>query len=176
MLIASSTIASLTWSDNAGQMPSVLGENVWRLRVYPLQSRIMSLKKSFAKLSTRLELKLMIGILNPAIGSQGRAIVKFSHRKDCQQLMKVKKDSSKLNLTDIDLGKTKIFINKTLCPYYKLLWSKSKKLHAMKQIHSYYVSNDTVKVKLEQTSRPFSITHATDFDKHFPGIDLSSPS
>ena len=35
------------------------------------------------------------------VGSQGRTIVKFSHRKDCQQLMKVKKDRSKLNLTYI---------------------------------------------------------------------------
>ena len=89
--------------------------------------------------------------------------------------MKVKKDLSKLNLSDIDLGNTKIFINQSLCPYYKLLWSRSKRLHAMKHIHSYYVSNGTVKVKLEENSRPISITHTTDFDKHFPGIDLSPP-
>ena len=56
------------------------------------------------------------------------------------------------------------------------MWSKSKRLHAMKQIHSYYVSNGTVKVKLDENRRPISITHATDFDKHFPGIDLSPPS
>ena len=68
------------------------------------------------------------------VGSQGRTIVKFSHRKDCQQLMKVKKDLSKLNLTDIDLGNTKIVIIQSFCPYYKILWSKSKRLHAMKQI------------------------------------------
>ena len=42
----------------------------------------------------------------------------------------------------------------------------------MKQIHSYYVSNATVKVKHEENSRPISITHITDFDKHFPGIDV----
>ena len=46
----------------------------------------------------------------------------------------------------------------------------------MKQIHSYYASNGTVKEKLEENSRPISITHGTDFDKHFPGIDLSPPS
>ena len=84
------------------------------------------------------------------VGSQGRTIVKFSHRKDCQQLMKVKKDLSKLNLSDIDLGNTKIFINQSLCPYYKLLWSRSKRLHAMKHIYSYYVSNGTVKVIFER--------------------------
>ena len=33
-----------------------------------------------------------------------------------------------------------------------------------------------VKVKFEQNSKIFSIMHATDFDKHFPGIDLSPPS
>ena len=42
--------------------------------------------------------------------SQGLTIIKFSHRKDCQQLMKVKKELSKLNSTDIDLGNAKIFI------------------------------------------------------------------
>ena len=46
----------------------------------------------------------------------------------------------------------------------------------MKQIHSCYVSNSTVEVKLEENNRPISSTHATDFDKHFPGIDLSPPS
>ena len=88
--------------------------------------------------------------------------------------MKVKKDLSKLNLTDTDLGNTKIFINQSLCPYYKLLWSKSLWLHAMKQVHS-YVSNGIVKVKLEENSRAISITHATDFDRHFLGINLSPP-
>ena len=90
--------------------------------------------------------------------------------------MKVKKDVSKLNLIDIDIGNTKIIINQSFCPYYRLLWSKSKRLHAIKQIHSYYVSNGTVKVKLEENSRPISISHATDFNKHFPGIDLNQPS
>ena len=162
MLMANSTIASLTWRDNTGQMPSILGENLWRLWVYPLQSRIMSMKKPFAKLSTWLEFKINDRGIESyhRIGNQGHAIVKFSHRKDYQQLRKVKKDLSKLNLTK----------------YYKTLWSKIKRLHAMKQIHSYYVSNGTVKVKLEENSQPISITHASDFDKHFPGIDLSHPS
>ena len=67
----------------------------------------------------------------------GSPIVKFSKRKDWQQLMKVKKYLSKLNLTDMDLGNTKIFIDQSLYLYYELLWPKSKRLHAMKQIYSY---------------------------------------
>ena len=57
----------LAWRGKTRQMSNILGVNVWRLWVYPLQSQIISLKKSFAKFSTRLELKLMIRILNHAI-------------------------------------------------------------------------------------------------------------
>ena len=40
---------------------------------------------------------------------------------------------------------------KSICPLYKLLWSKSKWLHAF----SYYVSNDMVKLKHEENVDPF---------------------
>ena len=75
------------------------------------------------------------------IDSQSRTIVKFRHKRDCQQSMKVKKDLSKLN------------INQSLCPYYKLIWSKSKQLHAANQVQSYFISNGTVKVKVDENSR-----------------------
>ena len=54
-------------------------------------------------------------------------IVKFSHRKDCHQVLAVKKDLCKVKMEDVDLpGHNKLFINRNLCPYYKVLWSKSK--------------------------------------------------
>ena len=40
--------------------------------------------------------------------------------------MKVQNDLSELNMTVIDLSNTKIFINQSLCSYYKLLWSKKR--------------------------------------------------
>ena len=135
------------------------------------------LEEAFCKIVDKIEFKINDRDIESChrVGSQGRTIVKFSHKKDCQKLMKVKKDLSKLKLTVMDLGNTKIFIDQSLCRYYKLLWSKSKRVHAMKQIYSYYVSNGTVKVKLEENSRPISITYATDFDKHFPAIDRNPP-
>ena len=63
MLITSSTIASSTWRGNAGQMPRILRENMLKVGVCPFQSEIINLKK----------------------------LVKFTHRKDCQQLMKLNK-------------------------------------------------------------------------------------
>ena len=35
------------------------------------------------------------------------------------------------------------------------------------------ISNGTVKVEISEISAPISITHADDFTKYFPGIDLS---
>ena len=49
-------------------------------------------------------------------------IVKFSRRKGCQQIWGVKRDLRKIKVEDIDLpGQNKIFINKSLCPYYKVI-------------------------------------------------------
>ena len=57
-------------------------------------------------------------------------IVKFTRRKDCQKVWNKKKELKNHKLEDFGLpGQVKIFINSSLCPYYKMLWSKSKKLY-----------------------------------------------
>ena len=57
-----------------------------------------------------------------------RVIVKISRRKDCEQIMSVKKDLKKVKMQDIGLsGNQSIFRNASLCPYYRMLWSKSKR-------------------------------------------------
>ena len=73
-------------------------------------------------------------------------------------------------------GQNKLFINKNLCPYYKVLWSKSKKLHSLGKINSFFfISGDTIKIRVGENSLHLSITHADDFRKYFPDIDLSPP-
>ena len=48
--------------------------------------------------------------------------VKFSRRKDCQQVLSVKKNLQKLTMEDIGLtGDNKVFISHNLCPYYHVL-------------------------------------------------------
>ena len=44
----------------------------------------------------------------------------------------------------------------------------------MGKIFSYYVSDGTVKIKIQATSQPQSIIHTSDLDKLFPDVDLSS--
>ena len=103
-----------------------------------------------------------------------RTIIKFSKRKDCQQVLSVKKDLKNLNMEDLELpSSTRIFVNQSLCPYYRILWSKSKKLHSLGKIHIFFVSNSGIKVKINENSQPLSITHESDFEKYFPGVDLS---
>ena len=43
--------------------------------------------------------------------------------------MRVKKDLKDLNPNDLDFPEgTRLFINDTLCPYYRVLWNKYKRL------------------------------------------------
>ena len=104
-------------------------------------------------------------------------IIKFSKRKDCQQVYSVKKDLGKLDMKEVDLPEgTQVYINQSLCPYYKSLWSKSKKLRTLGKIHSFLISNSTIKLKLQENSVPVAITHNSDFQKYFPDVDLSPPN
>ena len=66
---------------------------------------------------------------------------------------------------------TLIFVNQSLCPYYKSLWSKSKKLRSLGKIHSFFISNSKIKIKLQENSNRESITPSSDFDKFFPDVD-----
>ena len=68
-----------------------------------------------------------------------RVIIKFSRRKDCKQVLQAKKDLKDLNTNDLDLPRgTKLFVNQSLCPYYCMLWSKSKRLRIMGMINSFF--------------------------------------
>ena len=50
--------------------------------------------------------------------------MKFSRRKDFQQVLSVKKKFQKLKMEDIGLtGDNNVFVNHSLCPYYRVLWS-----------------------------------------------------
>ena len=61
-------------------------------------------------------------------------------------------------MEDVDLsGQNKLFINKNLGSYYRVLWSKSKKLHSLGKINSFFVLGETIKIKPFQPSVAFHI-------------------
>ena len=99
-------------------------------------------------------------------------IPKFSLRQDCEQIMSVKKDLKKLKVQDIGLsGNQSIFMNTSLCTYYRMIWSKCKKLHEAGNITSFYTSCDTIKIKITENSSHIAITHTQNFTKDFPEVD-----
>ena len=101
-------------------------------------------------------------------------IERFSRRKDCQRVLSVKNSLEKLKMVDTGLtGDKKVFINHSLCPCYRVLWSKSKVLLIMEKIDRLIVSNRTVKVKISEISAPISIADGDNFAKYFSDIDLS---
>ena len=106
-----------------------------------------------------------------------RVIVKFTRRKDCKQILKVKKDLRNLDMEDLDLSRgTKIYINQSLCPYYRILWLKAKRLQNIGSIDNFYISSGTIKIKVTENSSPITTTHLDDFKIHFSDIDLSPPT
>ena len=108
------------------------------------------------------------------VRGQNNVIIKFSKRKDCQQVYSVKKDLGKLDMKEVDLPEgTQVYINQSFCPYCKSLWSKSKKLRTLGKIQSFFISNSTIKLKLQENSALVAITHNSDFQKYFPDVDLS---
>ena len=72
---------------------------------------------------------------------------------------------SEIKMEDVNLsGQNKLFVNGSLSPYYKVLWSKSKRLHCFSKIFTFYISSDAVNIKVSENS--------DDFGKHFPDIDI----
>ena len=103
--------------------------------------------------------------------------IKLSNREDCQALLNVKSDLNNVTMKDFGFEENnQIYVNEGLCPYYRVPWAKSKSLHHLQKIFSFYVSNGSIKIKTKENDKGVTITHAMDFRKNFPGIDLRPPS
>ena len=100
-----------------------------------------------------------------------KVIIKFSRRKDADKIRKQKKKLKSADLNSIGITNP-IFINDSLCKYYKYLWSKCKKLLNGGFIQGFWVTNGILRVKLTDSSRPRNITHIVDLEEMFPSNPL----
>ena len=108
----------------------------------------------------------------PSKGSPKKVILKLSRRKDSRRVLLNKKKLKQLKPESLNLpAGVKIYINESLCPYYKKLWTKCKKLWDAKRILSFWVSNGSIRVKLINENVSI-ITHDCDLEKLFPGDPL----
>ena len=102
-----------------------------------------------------------------------RTIVKFLNRKDCPQILRVKQNLKSLDPTELDFPENaKIFIHEILCPYYRGIWNKCKKLRAIQKIHQFYTISVLIRVKLEETVPSIIMTHMVALKELFPDIDI----
>ena len=77
-----------------------------------------------------------------------------------------------LSETGLPVGTT-LFVNESLCSYYRWLWSRPKKLKMSNKIYGFYTVNGTIKVKHHEGDLPVPITHIEDLKKLVPGYDFS---
>ena len=93
-----------------------------------------------------------------------RVIIKFKKYKRDKYL-------KGMDLTSLGIS-SPVFINDSLCQYYKMLWRKCKKLWTNKFIDSFWVSNGSIRLRVEGKDRPCVITNISDFEDLFPGNDI----
>ena len=75
-------------------------------------------------------------------------IVKFSSRRKSSEVLHKKKNLKNIDGSKFDFNAgVKLYINESLCPYYRGLWGKCKKLWLNKVIFSFYTINSILHIK-----------------------------
>ena len=105
-----------------------------------------------------------------------RTIIKFVNRKHAYQTLTKKKTLTDLDKRKLDLNPNhKLYINDSLCPYFRMLHAKCKSLYMQNKIHSFWVANGSVRYKMEEDG-PFTIVdHIDDLTCKFGEIEFYKP-
>ena len=90
-----------------------------------------------------------------------RVIVKFVNRKLPERLLQIKKTISSMSYNHLNIT-GRVFVNTSLCPYYRFLWGQCKSLVNKKKILQVFCLGDVVSIKLYETSHPKKIFHISD--------------
>ena len=100
-----------------------------------------------------------------------KVIIKLSRRKEADKIRWAKKKLRGLNSSSIGINSA-VYINDSVCRYYKNLWGKFKKLWLNKFIHGFWTSNGSIRLKPTETGNVRVITHDADLEELFPGNEL----
>ena len=100
-------------------------------------------------------------------------IVRFVNRRKAESLLKNKNKNVDVEKIGIPIG-TKIFFNDNLCPYYRNLWFKCRKLKQSGLIKYVWSKNGIVRIRRDEVSPVIRISHLDDISDEFPDFDFNS--
>ena len=99
--------------------------------------------------------------------SSKKTIIKLFKRKDADKIHEVKKGLKPLKFESMATNNP-IFINDSLCEYYKKLRPKWKWAWMNKFIHGFFASYELIEMKVFEISNLYNITHLVDLEIMFP--------
>ena len=76
-----------------------------------------------------------------------------------------------MNLSSLGI-KTPVYIYDSLCSYCKMLYRKCKKLRSSKFIHAFWVSNGSIKIRIADNDRVYTVTHNNNLEELFFANEL----
>ena len=76
-----------------------------------------------------------------------------------------------MNLSSLGI-KTPVYIDDSLCSYCKMLYRKCKKLRSSKFKHAFCVSNGSIKIRIADNDRVYTVTHNNNLEELFFGNEL----
>ena len=93
--------------------------------------------------------------------------MKLSRRKDANKIRLLKKGLKGMSLSSLGI-KSAVYINNSLCTFHKMLWGKCRKLLLSKYIHSFWVTDGTIKFETIENGRVYAVTYGDDLVELLP--------
>ena len=100
-----------------------------------------------------------------------RTIIKFVNRKSAINILKNRHKLKEIDLSALNIPvTTKVYINESLCPHYRMLHGKLKALYKKKHIFSFWVSNGSVRYRRCEHGDYFTVQHLNDLIEAFGNL------
>ena len=94
-------------------------------------------------------------------------IIKLSKLKDADRIRKNKKKLKSTDLSSLNVP-SPVYMNDISCSYYNSLWSKCESLRDGNFIHSFWVANGSIRIKVTESSQSQEVSHICNLDELFP--------
>ena len=140
-----------------------------------LENKVVELLKEIDVPVTANDIEACHRIGKKSDNATRRTIVRFVNRKNCVKIMKNKSMLKNVDKKKLNLGNEFIYANYSLCREYRKLWYNSKKLFYADLIDSFWVTNGTVRLKVESEDPPSLIEHQSDLAMLFPKFNFNAP-